>query len=131
MKKEKPLSLRIYFDDCYAAICRTIGYAGCQYRELDEKLEPLRQQFGKVRVDSATYYLVAFEGQMTVKPPPLARVELRAEARKHCWQLLGPPPEHPLYYEFYPDRKPKEESPAEQKLPEPSPKPKRRGKGKK
>lgn len=44
-------------------------------------------------------YVATFDGQMTVNPKALTPVTFRAEARKICWQLLGPPPEK--WDEFY------------------------------
>jgi hypothetical protein len=49
------------------------------------------------KAESASWHLVTFEGQMTTNPKPLAEVRLRAEVRKLCWMLLGPPPDHPEY----------------------------------
>ncbi len=124
MQKEKPLHERIYFDACYTAVARAVGYAGCVYRELHEKLAEAVKQFGQQRVDSATHHIVTFEGQMTVNPKPLANVQLRADVRKHCWGLLGPPPEHPWHelfkrpeplpppWEMEPDGSPRKKQPA-------------------
>jgi hypothetical protein len=97
MSKDQPLWHRLYFDAAYAEVARLIGYAGFQYRELADKLEPLYQRFGKAKVESVVYQLASFDGQMTVKPPPLAKVMLRAEVKSLCWQLLGVPPDHPQY----------------------------------
>lgn len=94
MEKEKPLWQRIYCDPVYTAVAREIGYQGCLYRDLLQKIETLSTQFDKVKVESAVYHLAIFEGQMTVNPKPLAEVKLRDEARKLCWQLLGYPPEY-------------------------------------
>jgi len=93
MKNDKPLWERLYHDECWIELARLVGYAGLTYRDLITRSEPLRQKFGNQRVDSATYQLTTFEGQMTVNPKPLADVQLRPEIRKLCWQLLGPPPE--------------------------------------
>jgi hypothetical protein len=98
VNREQPLYLKVYFDPVYVEVARAVGYAGCTYRELTQKIERLAKQFDKPRVESALYHLVTFEGQMTSYPPPLAKVELRAHVRKLCWGLLGPPPEHPWYH---------------------------------
>ena len=58
-----------------------------------EKTQPLRQKFGNPRVDSATYCLVTFDGQMTCNPAPLAKVTLREHIKRLAFMLLGPPPE--------------------------------------
>jgi hypothetical protein len=93
MSKEKPLYEKIYHDEVYIEFVRLIGYQGCTYRDMIERTEPLRQKFGNPRIDSATYFLVAFEGDRRCNPQPLVHVSLRPEVRKLCWQLLGPPPE--------------------------------------
>lgn len=93
MKQEQSLALRIYHDPVYTAVVRAVNYKGMPYRSLSELIETLAKQFDKRRVESACYHLVAFEGQMTVNPKPLAHVSLRAEVRKLAIQLLGPPPE--------------------------------------
>jgi hypothetical protein len=120
--KEHPLWHKLYFWPEYTAVARAVGYLGCTYRDLAQIIEDLAKKFPKVKVESATYHLLTFEGQMTCNPPPLAKVELRAEARKLCWQLLGPPPEK--WDEFYanctdpppnPYVKPKETTPAKPK----------------
>jgi hypothetical protein len=95
--KQTPLWQRLYFDPVYVAVAREIGYKGCTVRELGQKIEDLSKQFEKRLVESATYHLCTFEGQMTCNPSPLAHVSLRSEVRRLCWQLLGPPPEHPLH----------------------------------
>jgi hypothetical protein len=100
MSKDKPLWERLYRDEVYTEITRIIGYTGCYYRELAEKLHPLRERFGKVQVESAAYHVVTFEGQMTCTPKPLAEVRLRAEVRQLAWQLLGPPPESPEWVHY-------------------------------
>lgn len=86
----------------------------------------LSKQFDKVKVESAIYHLVTYEGQMTVNPKPLAEVRLRDDARKACWQLLGPPPEKKEAFNTNPDGSPRQgkkaTSPAS--APEPSEKPK-------
>src|SRR5262249_2604394 len=100
MSKEQPLWQRIYFDEVFTEVCRAIGYAGCTYREMQQRLEPLNARFDKRGVESAARYLVTYEGQFTSAPKPLAHVRLRDEVRRLCWQLLGPPPEHPDYERF-------------------------------
>jgi hypothetical protein len=100
MAQEKPLLQRIYADECYAELCRAAGYKGITYRELAQVIETLGKRFGKGRVEAAGWNLVTFEGQLRANPKPLEHVSLRAEVRKYCWQLLGPPPEHPEYKHF-------------------------------
>lgn len=93
MEKEKPLWHRIYCSPVYTDIARIVNYSGITYRDLMDKLDPLRQQFGGQSVDSAVFHLATYEGDTTCNVKPLAHVRLRDEARRLCWQLLGPPPE--------------------------------------
>jgi hypothetical protein len=112
----------MYEDPCYGEIVQAVGYRGMTYRELTELIETLAKRFDKLRVESATYHLVTFEGQMTCNPKPLAQVSLRAEVRKLAWQLLGPPPESSESEHFHQpgpwkppwDRPPKEPPPEPQ-----------------
>src|SRR4051794_8212780 len=46
MAKEKPLYERLYSDAVCVEIARTIGYAGCLYRDLWTRLQPLCDKFG-------------------------------------------------------------------------------------
>jgi hypothetical protein len=99
MKHEKPLWQRLYFDPVYYETVRAVGYLGCLYRDLWERLKPVTEQFGQRAVESATAHLLTYEGQFTCNPKPLAQVMLRTEVRNMSWQLLGPPPEK--WDEFY------------------------------
>src|SRR4051812_11026566 len=93
MNKDLPLWHRIYFDACFTTVCRLIGYGGCLYPQLWDKLKPAAEAYGQRRVESATAHLLTYEQQFSVNPPPLAKVELRANVRKLCFQLLGPEPD--------------------------------------
>ena len=97
MSREKPLWQQMYFDECYTEVVKAVGFAGCRYRELEEKLKPLVKKFGAARVEAACYDLLTYEGQATRSPKPLAEVKLRDEARKLASGLLGLPPEHPWH----------------------------------
>lgn len=99
MKTAMPLWQRLYQDEVYTEVCRLIGYLGCQYRDLWQKLKPAIGKHGQQKVESATAHLLTYDKQFTVNPPPLAHVELRANVRRLCIQLLGPPPE--MWDEFY------------------------------
>ena len=94
MDKEKPLWQRMYQEPAFTEVARIIGYAGTTYRDLMEKVEPLKQQFGGQAIDSAIYFLASFEGDRTCNVKPLAHVSLRDDARRACFQLLGFPPEY-------------------------------------
>jgi MutS domain I len=93
-EKEKPLWQRIYQEPVFTEVARLVGYSGTTYRELMEKVEPLKKRFGGQNVDSAIYHLATFEGDTTCNVKPLAHVSLRENARKCCFQLLGFPPEY-------------------------------------
>src|SRR6266446_4237005 len=88
-KAEKPLWQRIYQEPGGAEVARIIGYSGTTYRDLMEKVEPLKQQFGGQAIDSAIYFLASFEGDRSCNVKPLAHVTLREDARRACFQLLG------------------------------------------
>lgn len=103
------------------------------------RLKELVQQYGQQRVESATANLCTFDGQFTVKPPPLAQVQLRSNVRPLCWGILGAPPEHPWHelmkrpeplpppWDMEMDGKPKQLVPQEQSLaPQPEKAPKKR-----
>lgn len=93
MTKEMPLVEKIYSWPEYMAVARPTGYKEVLYRDLGPIIEDLGKQFGKVKVESAIYYLTIFEEQMRCNPPPLASVKFRAEVRPLMWQVLGPSPE--------------------------------------
>src|SRR5947207_12328097 len=88
-EKEKPLWQRIYQERAFTEVARIISYAGTTYRDLMEKVEPLRKELGGQAVDSAIYFLASFEGDRSCNVKPLAHVSLRDEARRACFQLLG------------------------------------------
>src|SRR5262245_12976409 len=112
MSKEQPLYLRLYQDQCFSEVARTIGYKGLQYLYLDERMQPLYERFGKERVQSAVYHLATFEGDNRTNVSPLVKVELRPHVRKLCYQLLGLPPEHPEHKRFHPEARPAIDEPA-------------------
>ncbi len=128
MLKGAALLLRIYQDPVYTAAARIIGYAGCgPFHFFDEaKKLPIydERRFREAMCD-LTYH-AAREA-----PPPT--YQLNAEARKFCWQLLGPPQEHPLFAEFEEQRKQQraEVGSAEEPKPDILPKPKKRARRKK
>jgi hypothetical protein len=126
MQKQVSLHECLYRDPCWIAVLRAIGYSGCVYRQLHETLAEAVKEFGQQRVDAAVVNLCTYEGQFRVNPPPLTQVQLRAEARKLAWSLLGPPPERPWHdlwkrpeplpapWEMEPDGSPKKKPQAEE-----------------
>src|SRR4051812_33235758 len=93
MSKEKTLCDRLYTEPAYYELARAVGYRGCTYRQLTEMIDDLGKRHGKAAVERAAWHLVTYEGQNTTAVKSLAKVELQPEARRLCWQLLGPSPE--------------------------------------
>src|SRR2546426_835368 len=84
MSKEKPLYEKLYHDEVYIEIARTVNYSGITYCDLIEKVAPLRERFGHSRVNSAISCLVMVDGQYfspyRITGPdvkPLAQMSLR------------------------------------------------------
>ncbi len=63
MEKEQPLWHRIYFDPIYTAVAREIGYAGCLYRDLADKIEEtaLRTMLLEIIQNRVTLFAVFHE----------------------------------------------------------------------
>jgi len=85
-----PLSMRIFNDSLYTAICRVVHYCGFPFRELAEHLRLLVEQHGAKKVSEALFELCLHTNWRTM---------LKPETRKACWGLLGPPPEQ--WDEYY------------------------------
>src|SRR5437016_5139375 len=86
-----------YFDPRYTEVVRVIGYAGFPFRELDERLKPLAERFGKDKIHEVCRELMTllFAGKEKRSGPQQdAEVQLKPEVRKLAWQMLRPPPEH-------------------------------------
>jgi hypothetical protein len=97
----QPMWQKCAWDPVYKGIIKALRWDNVQYRDLWGRLQPLIDQFGKERVQSATWYLLYYEGQMSTCPSPLAKVTFRREARGSCRQILGPAPDDKDYEEFY------------------------------
>lgn len=107
MIKEKPLWERMYRDDLYIEIVRTIGYRAIRYAEAQEILKPIVDRFGESSFKAAASALtiLIFKGEHKRSGRQQdAEVCLNDEARKLAWQLLGPPPEHPEAEHFKCDK---------------------------
>lgn len=91
-KKQLPLYERLYRDPTYYELARAVGYAGCTVRQLFEKIDALAKTLDKRKLESASTYLVSYQGQFTCNPKPLDHVSLRSDVRRLCHQLLGPDP---------------------------------------
>lgn len=96
MAKEQPLYLRLYREEPLYELARLVGYQGLPMPEAQEKIKPLIGKHGKQTMADAAERIVRIDPSTN---PPTAR--LTDEARKACWQLLGPPPEHPEYERFH------------------------------
>ncbi len=89
MKKNEPLSMRIYHDPEFTDLARAAGYVGIPARELDERVRDLTAKHGVRKLSAALLALTTFEGN---------RVMLSKVARPRCGMLLGPPLEKQLDY---------------------------------
>jgi hypothetical protein len=98
-------------------LSRALGYRGTTFMELPKLIDELAKTFPEAKVESAIYHLTTFEGQMTAKPPPLAKVMFRGHVRPLLWQLLGPPPEKEDAFWRHPDGTPMERPKQEPELP--------------
>jgi hypothetical protein len=67
-----------------------IGYQGIPMQEAREKAGPLGERFGKLAVQQAA-------NEISQHDQATDTLRLTGEARRWCFQLLGPSPEHPLY----------------------------------
>jgi hypothetical protein len=83
-----PISTRLYIDPCLTEQARTVGYEGLPLRRRDPTLKALAEKYGKERAWQAMKDLTEMDQDN--------RTVLRLEARKACFGLLGPAPEHPL-----------------------------------
>jgi hypothetical protein len=85
--KQSPIWIRLYFQAAYADLARLIGYAGRPLPELLELTEPLVKKYGEEKMAEVSEALTRLD---ETTDPPIVR--FTDEARKLCWQLLGPPP---------------------------------------
>jgi hypothetical protein len=92
VRRDRPLILRLYHEPVLYELARVIGYAGVAIEELTARIKPLVEKFGKQAVESALYHLTTYDTYRAERT-----VRLRQHVRQLCFQLLGPPPEHPLH----------------------------------
>jgi hypothetical protein len=90
MPKE-PLYYRLYFRPAYHEAARIIGYAGCSPFEFWDAAKKLG--IPQEQLQDAVYDLTRTD-RREASPP---RYEFTTPARALMFQLLGPPPEHPLH----------------------------------
>jgi hypothetical protein len=91
------LDLRLYFDPAYAEMARAIGYAGIPLPEAKKKIESLAKRFSREKLVTVIEDIARIEGPNGNNHE--GAVYLTEEAKKLCWQMLGPPPGHPDYLE--------------------------------
>jgi hypothetical protein len=99
MTKQPSLLLRLAFDPAYYEAARIIGYGGIDMAAFWEQAKQLSILPETIR--HAVYDLTRYD-KREGKPP---RYELNEPVRRLCWQLLGPPPEHPLFAEMEEQRR--------------------------
>jgi hypothetical protein len=87
-----PLVIRLYFHPPLYELARVVGYLGLPLEEARQQLRPLEEKYGREAMQKAADELLHID---TSAEPHT--VQLTDEARSCCWQLLGPPPEHPEY----------------------------------
>ncbi len=85
MAKPKSLSDKLYRDDAYIAVARTVRYFTLPCSEVVEKLKDALAAHGREKLDEAAKDLLAIEGTH-----PNATARLKDDVRKLCWGLLGP-----------------------------------------
>ena len=91
MAKTRQLWERLYFDAAYTETARLIGYAGIDQSAFWQAAQALSEKHGKSLMMAAVYDLTRYDKREATP----SRYELTAEARKWCWGILGPPPDHP------------------------------------
>ncbi|MFO0809060.1 MAG: hypothetical protein U0746_10585 [Gemmataceae bacterium] len=110
-KKSVPLADRLYSWSHYAAVARMVRYETLLYEDVKPYVEELGRRFGAEKVREAV--LDVCQTNWQEQPVTIA---LRAEVRKHCFQLLGPAPEQEDEFYRHPGGQPRERPP--KKLPD-------------
>ena len=91
------LSIRLCFTPWLAEFARIVRYDGIGEDDLREELKPLAEKYGEDKVALALQ-------ELTMTDEKMHWVTLTAAARKACWQVLGPPPEHPEFERYWEGR---------------------------
>jgi hypothetical protein len=86
-----PLLIRLYFDASLYELARIVGYQGLTLEGARERVKPLEDQYGRERMEKAANELLVIDTEENT-------VRLTDEARRCCYQLLGPAPGHPHYF---------------------------------
>jgi predicted peroxiredoxin len=97
-----PLYMKLYFQEAYIEVARTIGYAGFPRDQLEERMKDLVDRFGRKKIQDVCGELITLQFGGKEKrsgPREDAEVRLKEDVRKLCWQLLGPPPEKRAEFE--------------------------------
>ena len=111
------LVLRLYFEPQLYELARLVNYGGIRDRDLEPGIKELSGRYGGDRVAQALF-------ELTTKDEKSGVITLRPHVRKLCWQLLGPPPEHPEYARYYETNKrnpPENHQPPKAEEPSPAP----------
>jgi hypothetical protein len=102
-KSSVALADRLYFWEHYAAVARMVRYETLLYDDTKPYVEDLERRYGADKVREA----VADVCRTNWHEQPVT-ISLRPEARKHCFQLLGPAPEQEDAFYRHPDGTPRE-----------------------
>jgi hypothetical protein len=102
-KRSVALADRLYSWEHYAAVARMVRYETLLYDDAKPYVEELERRYGadKVRESVADVCRTNWHEQPVT-------IGLRPEARKHCFQLLGPAPEQEDGFYRHPDGTPRE-----------------------
>lgn len=103
-----PLSVRLYFHKPLYELARVVNYGGLVETAFWDRYKELCAVHGQEQMSAAVGQILLVD--KTTTP---AVVRLTPDARKWCFQLLGPAPEHPEYARYWSGRTP----PAEHKPP--------------
>jgi len=89
------ITMRLYRERALYETVRIIGYGGIEPFAFWDRVKELGldKEIDKQKLLNAVYDVTRAD-KREASPP---RYELTAEARKACFQLLGPPPEHEFH----------------------------------
>jgi hypothetical protein len=88
---DPPLHIRLYAEAALYDAARIIGYGGIEMAHFWAQAKKL--ELPQEQLPAAVHDLTRTDRRE--EDPP--RYQLTAPARKACFQLLGPPPEHPWH----------------------------------
>ncbi len=97
--KKHPVWWLLAFSPPHVALARLVSYGGMSEISFWDEYRTLCAEHGQERMSAAVGDILVVD--KTTCP---ALVRLSTEARKLCWQLLGPQPEHPSYDDYWKSR---------------------------